>query len=122
MNYATYLLGRHAECEIGVNDRTVSRRHAEIVVSGNTLMIIDRLSSEGTWVNEGDGWKRITQFVAREPVRVRFGDFETSSVELAEAVRSLGSRPPQGPAREPIVNLKGHAVRRNPQTGELEAR
>jgi len=125
MAYVTYLLGRGADCEIGVSDRTVSRRHAEILATDASLMIVDRSSKGGSWINEGDGWRRIQQAIPHAGAKLRFGDFETSLIDLKAAVRSLerAERPDNSPSPSPPpapVVLKGQ-IRRNPETGEIEA-
>ncbi|EWY99105.1 CAMK/RAD53 protein kinase [Fusarium oxysporum NRRL 32931] len=50
-----YLIGRHPECDIVVNDGIVSNRHCLIFTEnkGNdTVAIVEDLSSNGTYVNE----------------------------------------------------------------------
>jgi hypothetical protein len=45
------LVGRSPECDIFLDDVTVSRRHAEIVRDGDTFTIRDLGSLNGTYVN-----------------------------------------------------------------------
>lgn len=45
------LIGRSPECDIFLDDVTVSRRHAEIVVEGDRVQIRDLGSLNGTFVN-----------------------------------------------------------------------
>jgi pSer/pThr/pTyr-binding forkhead associated (FHA) protein len=47
----TTVLGRHADCDIRLNNEGISRRHAEIVVTGDGLLVRDIGSSNGTFVN-----------------------------------------------------------------------
>ena len=49
-------VGRDRECEVCLNDASVSRHHARIEVSGAAVTVEDRESKNGTCVNE----KRIT--------------------------------------------------------------
>jgi hypothetical protein len=44
------MLGREG-CDLNVEDPSVSRRHAEIYMEGNTVFVRDLGSSNGTWVN-----------------------------------------------------------------------
>jgi pSer/pThr/pTyr-binding forkhead associated (FHA) protein len=44
-------IGRHDDCLIRIRSAQVSRRHCEIVAEGNTLMVRDLGSSNGTFVN-----------------------------------------------------------------------
>jgi pSer/pThr/pTyr-binding forkhead associated (FHA) protein len=45
------LIGRSPECEVFLDDVTVSRRHAEVVRDGDTFSIRDLGSLNGTYVN-----------------------------------------------------------------------
>ena len=45
------LIGRSPECDIFLDDVTVSRRHAEVVVDGDAVTIRDLGSLNGTFVN-----------------------------------------------------------------------
>ncbi|OZM72056.1 peptide-binding protein [Amycolatopsis antarctica] len=44
-------LGRHPECDIVLDDSTVSRRHAEVREEGGGYVIVDTGSLNGTYVN-----------------------------------------------------------------------
>ena len=43
-------LGRQAECDLMIDDRSVSRRHAQIEPAGDGHVIRDLQSRNGTWV------------------------------------------------------------------------
>ncbi len=45
------VLGRHVECDIRIDDQGISRRHAELEVTGEGLVVRDLGSSNGTFVN-----------------------------------------------------------------------
>ena len=45
------LIGRSPECDVFLDDVTVSRRHAELVRDGETFTITDLGSLNGTFVN-----------------------------------------------------------------------
>jgi signal transduction histidine kinase len=47
----TIVIGREAGCDIVLDDRTVSRRHAEIKVDESGVTLVDLGSSNGTFVN-----------------------------------------------------------------------
>lgn len=47
-----YLLGRSSSCDIIVEDPSVSRMHAEIVIENTTIIVVDQGSSNGTFVDE----------------------------------------------------------------------
>ena len=49
-----YVLGRHPDCDLVLNDGSVSRRHAAITREGDRWLIVDLGSRNGTHVN---GWR-----------------------------------------------------------------
>jgi pSer/pThr/pTyr-binding forkhead associated (FHA) protein len=58
-------VGRAPPCELLLDDRKVSRRHATLLLLNGTLTIRDHSSLNGTWVNDS----RIV-----DPVALRGGD------------------------------------------------
>ena len=44
-------IGRHDDCQIRIRSSQVSRRHCEVLPEGDTLMVRDLGSSNGTFVN-----------------------------------------------------------------------
>lgn len=61
----TLSLGRAPECQVQLDSPGVSRRHAELVVQGDTVHFNDAGSVNGSWVND----KRV-----RAPVLLKDGD------------------------------------------------
>jgi FHA domain-containing protein/uncharacterized protein DUF1707 len=49
-----YLLGRHPDCDLVIDDDSVSRRHASIRREGDRWLLVDLGSRNGTQVN---GWR-----------------------------------------------------------------
>ena len=45
------LIGRSPECDIVIDDPTVSWRHAKILISSNQMTVVDLGSSNGTFVD-----------------------------------------------------------------------
>jgi pSer/pThr/pTyr-binding forkhead associated (FHA) protein len=72
-----YRLGRAAECDIQVDDKTISRAHALLTVKAGTLTIKDLGSANGTFV---DGALIATTVEIREGMSVRFGEVAASLV------------------------------------------
>ena len=68
---ARTLIGRSPECDIFLDDVTVSRRHAEVVVAGDTVTIRDLGSLNGTFVNR----RRIDQAVLGDDDEVQVGKY-----------------------------------------------
>jgi pSer/pThr/pTyr-binding forkhead associated (FHA) protein len=70
LNDGDYVVGRDLKAEIRVHDLAVSRRHARITVTGETITIEDLGSKNGTWVGE----QRVEgQAQLQDGVMVRFG-------------------------------------------------
>ena len=65
-------IGRHPDSSIFLDDVTVSRRHAEVRRSGNTLELVDVGSLNGTYVN-GD---RIDTVQLAEGDQLQVGKFK----------------------------------------------
>lgn len=64
----TTVLGRHADCDIRINSEGISRRHAEIVVTNDGLLVRDLNSSNGTFVNG----EKVTEAQLKVGDEVRF--------------------------------------------------
>lgn len=64
-----FVLGRSSRCTLVVNDSSVSRRHAEIIVSTGDVTVSDLDSHNGTYVDD----VRIRTSAVRVGQRIRFG-------------------------------------------------
>lgn len=65
------LIGRSPECEVFLDDVTVSRRHAELMREEDTFTIRDLGSLNGTYVNR----KRIESVVLEDDDEVQIGKY-----------------------------------------------
>ena len=63
---AVITIGRQAECEVAIDDRSVSRRHTEIAPAAEGHTIRDLESRNGTWVRG--------ERIGASPVPLRHGD------------------------------------------------
>ncbi len=119
---AVFQLGRNPECDIEIRDETVSRLHAEVVLSANgRIFLTDRDSTYGTWIDDGTGWRKIQQHEPKEGENLRFGDFEVAVVALSRIATSLT----KDEEMAVTVPSEGHPKkrrrpRRNPVTGRVE--
>jgi DNA-binding CsgD family transcriptional regulator len=66
------IVGRSPQADLYFPDVSVSRRHAELIVSGTTLVVRDLNSRNGTYV---DG-QRVQETPVRPQQRLRFGNVE----------------------------------------------
>ncbi len=93
-------IGREADCQILLNDPRVSRLHAIVSVEGNSLIVQDQNSSNGTFVNG----KQIT---GGQPWFITVGDqlqigdtsFTVIAAQASEPLRSV--RPSSSPSAIP---------------------
>lgn len=67
------VIGRDKSCCVVVQDPIVSRRHAQIAVRGNQLVLTDLHSTNGTWVN---GQRVATSIILRGGDRIKMGRIE----------------------------------------------
>ena len=65
------LIGRSPECDVFLDDVTVSRRHAELVRDGETFTITDLGSLNGTFVNR----KRIESAELQDDDELQIGKY-----------------------------------------------
>jgi hypothetical protein len=71
------LIGRSPDCEIFLDDVTVSRRHAELVRDGDTFTIRDLGSLNGSYVNR----KRIESTVLEDDDEVQIGKYRLTFLQ-----------------------------------------
>jgi uncharacterized Zn ribbon protein len=76
-NEGRTLVGRSPECEIFLDDVTVSRRHAELVRDGDTFSIRDLGSLNGTYVNR----RRIESTVLENDDEVQIGKYRLTFLQ-----------------------------------------
>ena len=79
----SWIVGRGQECDVWLDDTSVSRHHAEVVcLSDGRLCVTDRGSTNGTFVRDGAEWRAIDREFLSPSDRVRFGDYEITVNEL----------------------------------------
>lgn len=66
-----YRIGRDPQCDIFLNDMTVSRIHASIVPDGDDFKIIDNKSFNGVWINN----RNVTESILRRDDIIQIGTF-----------------------------------------------
>jgi FHA domain len=71
------LIGRSPECDIFLDDVTVSRRHAELERDGDTFTIRDLGSLNGTYVNR----RRIETAVLQDDDEVQIGKYRLTFLQ-----------------------------------------
>ena len=71
------LIGRSPECNVFLDDVTVSRRHAELLRDGDTFTIRDLESLNGTYVNR----RRIESTVLEDDDEVQIGKYRLTFLQ-----------------------------------------
>ena len=130
MGHRVFIVGRGRRADIRLDDASVSRLHAELVVSdGGAIHVADRSSANGTWFETDGRWERIAQRAVVPGDRLRLGDVEIAVSELMRRVpaRADAGTPADGQAASRVAGrrsgdgLPQGPVRRDPRTGEVIA-
>ena len=79
----TWTVGRHQSCDLVLEDRSVSRRHAEVVfLPDGRIHVTDCATTNGTFVLEGNRWRPLQQAILRPVDRIRLGQYTMTAGEL----------------------------------------
>jgi pSer/pThr/pTyr-binding forkhead associated (FHA) protein len=128
-------IGRSPDCDLALEDDTVSRMHATVTVTAEGYLAVeDEASSNGTWLHRNGRWIRARRVVLGTADRIRFGDREVALDKLVDLFGRRGlvrlregytarGRPLvmdglENEAARPRVVLEN--PRRNPVTGDIE--
>ena len=127
---ATYRIGRGKNCEVVLADNSVSRQHAELVVSkSGKFYLTDCKSNNGTFVGRGGKWLPVVQDFVEPDEVLLIGRHQSTAAQLMASARSPGhggrgrdagraSGSGQG-GGEPRKGLPSGRVRRDPGTGDI---
>ena len=119
MAHRVLIVGRGRGSDVQVDNPSVSRLHAELVVTDDgAFHITDRLSTNGTWIRVAGAWQPVRQRWASARDRLRLGDFEVSVEELVRRAGDGRGRP-AGPPPPPPDGLPPAKVRRHSETGNV---
>jgi pSer/pThr/pTyr-binding forkhead associated (FHA) protein len=126
--YAVFRIGRADSADIQLTDPTISRLHAEILLTADgRFYLTDCQSSSGTSVQQrgASQWSRIQQSYVDKTDRVLLGQYQTSVEELVLNIKDgKGAGRLQGlgggsAAPSPQDDLPEGPVRRDLSTGEV---
>ena len=93
MGRQSILIGRGDDCDVVVSDKTVSKLHAELVVTPQGRhYLTDCGSTNGTWRLEDDEWVEFRQAYVGPDEPIRLGDCKTSTGKIVAFVDSLRKR------------------------------
>lgn len=91
---ATVVIGRQNECEIPIPSEEVSRRHAELRVTPDGIMVEDLGSSNGTYVND----KRITRQLMKAGDELRLDTIRFLLLAPGQEMNQVAAPRPEAPA------------------------
>ena len=123
-NFSTYKIGRNSDMDIRIDDPTVSRIHAELVVTANgEYCLTDCGSSGGSYIVRNGEWIRIRQDFIAPTDAILLGRYQTTAPQLiAMVARDAGDNKGDVQAVEeksPTNDLPEGPVRRKKRTGEI---
>jgi pSer/pThr/pTyr-binding forkhead associated (FHA) protein len=78
-------LGRTSACDIELNDKSISRKHAELVREGDDYFVIDLKSGNGTFLN-GKKIRPIEKHLLRPNDVIKIENFEIQFAPLQETM------------------------------------
>jgi pSer/pThr/pTyr-binding forkhead associated (FHA) protein len=113
----TMLIGRVAGVDLQVDDDSVSRRHAEVVVEGREVVLRDLGSANGTTVN---GAPISEDALLNAGDIIQFGVVELQFETGAPAGARAGARKPGGELERPSRALRGAREARAPEPTALD--
>src|SRR5690242_15107430 len=84
-----FTVGRDRKCDVAIADDSVSRLHAEVIVtSDGKLSVTDRGSSNGTYLIRAGKKQRVTEQTLIHSDALVFGTVEIQVKDLLAAIRS----------------------------------
>ncbi len=89
-------LGRDAECEIRLNDESVSRRHASLRVAGDSVELTDQGSRNGVKVN-GDRVRGRLELAVGDRIQIGIFDLELLEHGVGDEVQGVTKPMPKLP-------------------------
>jgi pSer/pThr/pTyr-binding forkhead associated (FHA) protein len=113
-------IGRDAACDLVLSDRSVSRKHAELLIDSTGAMeIVDLDSSSGTYLVRAGKEDSISRAKLKPGDVLRFGEVEFSLKDLQQRVEDLAipeappakkATPPPLPSKRPTAGLPPNAA------------
>ena len=119
-------ISRGDRVDVSINDPSVSRLHAELVVcESNRFYLSDCGSTGGTFVGRDGGWVPIKQEYVEAGESILLGHFPTTASQLVALAGEAGESGPKDGSgkggRKPIPQdaLPEGPVKRDPETGDI---
>ena len=129
--FQIYRIGRSADMDIQLDDTSVSRLHAELImIPGGGYYLTDCASGGGTYLARNGEWVRIKQDFVELTDALLLGRHQTTPKQLlAQAAQGVGGKAGSGDGNAARPGLKRGAVadddrphgpvRRSGETGDI---
>ena len=117
--HSLYQIGRSSAADIQLGDSSVSRIHAELIVTRNgSYYLTDCGSGGGSFIARDGEWAPIQQQYIGPTDNILLGRYQTTAQQLVSMLKDRqGNSAEQTPA--PVDYLPTGPVRRNIETGEI---
>jgi len=87
MDKEEFVIGRLPQCDLVINEETISARHAKIIQKENHFEILDLNSTNGTFVNG----EKIDKKALRTDDKIKFDVYEFQFINPADVARTVVS-------------------------------
>jgi len=101
------IIGRTDECQIILEDPSISRKHAKVVVDGSEVRVLDLKSKNGTKVNG----TQVMEAVLKDGDRLHLGKFEITFNDALESKVVLDDHKPLSEEAGTIIRSVGELSR-----------
>jgi len=105
---ALQVLGKSADCDIQIDNRFVSRKHCQVEIVDNALVITDLDSKNGTFINN-------LRLVANEPHTLEEGDTIDLAVNAVKLRVPVSARDSEDQTETVTVEVSGITVDTGPR-------
>ena len=117
--YSLYQIGRSSAADIQIGDSSVSRIHAELLVTGNdAYYLTDCGSGGGSFIAHDGKWTPIQQQFIGATDDILLGRYQTTAQQLVSMLKDHQYNSAEQ-KRSPVGDLPSGPVRRNIETGEI---
>jgi pSer/pThr/pTyr-binding forkhead associated (FHA) protein len=88
LSVSVYSIGRAPDCDVCLADKSVSQYHAQLIVEGERVFLVDLESRNGTRVGRIDN--RVASCELQADVSVYFGKVKVAAQTLLDSIRPKG--------------------------------
>ena len=118
-NFSVYRIGRGSDMDIQLNDKSISRIHAELLVTGSgAYYLTDCASTNGSSIWLDGEWISIRQDFIGAMEHISLGSYQTTAQQLIAMVQGGRHHIDEDRNTDQKSTPKG-PVERNPGTAEI---